>query len=490
MGSKKISGNMKHFDFILIDILCLQGCFIAAYWYLRGFGNPYAEIPNQYLSTLMFICQLLTILFSRNYSGILRRGNIDEFFSVIKHISVVLLLSFAIMFMAHNTQQFSRLQVGFTALFYIIADLIFRTLNKNRIKKRKISDAQKKHICIFTYSKELEYIAKNIPANRENCEYAVSIIILIDSKDKEKTEYVVGDRSVPVYPMGSDAVYHVIHDWIDEVIIIQSPGEVFPDSLVKTLLGTGMPVGFTLSLSRQSYFSNVEIRQLGEYKIFRTGKKLISPEELLAKRVFDIIGSIFGCILTGIISVFVVPAIYFADPGPVIFTQTRIGQNGKKFKIHKFRSMYMDAEKRKKELAKRNQINDGMMFKVDDDPRIIGSEKKDKNGHPCGIGNFIRKTSIDELPQFFDVLTGKMSLVGWRPCTLDEWIKYGVDHRIRASMKPGLTGMWQVSGRSDITDFSEVVKLDMQYIEKWSLLLDIKIILKTIYVVLTGRGAK
>jgi lipopolysaccharide/colanic/teichoic acid biosynthesis glycosyltransferase len=150
----------------------------------------------------------------------------------------------------------------------------------------------------------------------------------------------------------------------------------------------------------------------------------------------------------------------------------------------------MDAEERKKELMEQNKVKDGMMFKMDDDPRIIGSEKKDKNGKPKGIGNFIRKTSIDEFPQFLNVLKGQMSLVGTRPPTVDEWEKYSLDHRIRMSTKPGVTGMWQVNGRSEITDFEEVVKLDREYIENWSLSMDFKIMLKTVLVVFKHEGAE
>ena len=129
------------------------------------------------------------------------------------------------------------------------------------------------------------------------------------------------------------------------------------------------------------------------------------------------------------------------------------------------------------------------MFKMDDDPRIIGSEKKGKNGKPKGIGNFIRNTSIDEFPQFVNVLKGDMSLVGTRPPTVDEWNHYDPLHRVRMSAKPGITGLWQVSGRSKITDFDQVVALDKQYIENWSLWLDLKILLKTVMVVLRHDGA-
>ena len=133
----------------------------------------------------------------------------------------------------------------------------------------------------------------------------------------------------------------------------------------------------------------------------------------------------------------------------------------------------MDAEERKKELMAQNDIKDGMMFKMDNDPRIIK-----------GIGNFIRDYSLDEFPQFWNVLIGDMSLVGTRPPTVDEWEKYEMHHRSRLAFKPGLTGMWQVSGRSNITDFEEVVRLDTEYIKKWSPGLDIMILFKTVAVCL------
>ena len=141
--------------------------------------------------------------------------------------------------------------------------------------------------------------------------------------------------------------------------------------------------------------------------------------------------------------------------------------------------MYTDAEEQKKKLMEQNKIKDGMMFKMDDDPRIIK-----------GIGHFIRKTSIDEFPQFLNVLKGDMSMVGTRPPTLDEWEKYSPRHRIRMATKPGLTGMWQVSGRSNITDFDEVVRLDEKYIREWSFGLDIRIIFKTIGNMISGDGAE
>ena len=152
--------------------------------------------------------------------------------------------------------------------------------------------------------------------------------------------------------------------------------------------------------------------------------------------------------------------------------------------------MYLDAEERKAELQSQNRVKDGMMFKLDWDPRIIGSKKLPDGTVKKGIGNYIRDLSLDEFPQFFNVLKGDMSLVGTRPPTVDEWEKYDLRHRGRLAIKPGITGMWQVSGRSNITDFEEIVKLDKQYISQWSMGLDLKILFKTVAAVVKRDGAR
>lgn len=199
--------------------------------------------------------------------------------------------------------------------------------------------------------------------------------------------------------------------------------------------------------------------------------------DLVIKRIIDIVGSIVGLLISvPIIAVVAVP-LKLESKGPLFFKQKRVGLNGRVFSIYKLRSMYQDAEQRKKELMDKNEMQ-GLMFKVDDDPRITK------------VGKFIRKTSIDELPQFWNVLRGQMSLVGTRPPTLDEYERYQSHHKRRLSMKPGITGLWQVSGRSDIKDFEEVVRLDVWYIDNWSLKLDIKLLLKTVSVVVRRTGAE
>jgi lipopolysaccharide/colanic/teichoic acid biosynthesis glycosyltransferase len=163
--------------------------------------------------------------------------------------------------------------------------------------------------------------------------------------------------------------------------------------------------------------------------------------------------------------------------GPVMFKQKRVGQHGRLFWLYKFRSMYVDAEEHKKELINFNEM-EGLMFKMENDPRITR------------IGRILRKTSLDEFPQFINVMKGEMSLVGTRPPTSDEVAQYEKWQRRRISMKPGITGLWQILGRNKIIDFNEVVRLDLEYIDKWRFLLDINILLKTILVVLARKGAK
>ncbi|MBQ8166209.1 MAG: sugar transferase, partial [Lachnospiraceae bacterium] len=163
------------------------------------------------------------------------------------------------------------------------------------------------------------------------------------------------------------------------------------------------------------------------------------------------------------------------SPGPIFFKQKRVGKGGRYFNIYKFRSMYADAEDKKKELEEANEMS-GLMFKVTNDQRITK------------VGKFLRKSSIDELPQFVNVLKGDMSLVGTRPPTIDEFRQYQGHHRRRLTMKPGITGMWQAYGRNTVTDFEDVVKMDLQYIDNWSLTLDVKILIKTIITVLKEGG--
>ncbi|GBC60915.1 sugar transferase [Desulfonema ishimotonii] len=197
---------------------------------------------------------------------------------------------------------------------------------------------------------------------------------------------------------------------------------------------------------------------------------------LLYKRILDLIGGLVGTLLFVLMYPFIAIAIRLDSPGPTLFRQKRVGQHGRSFYLYKFRTMYADAEARKKELMAKNEMK-GAMFKLKNDPRITR------------VGVWLRKTSLDEFPQFLNVMKGEMSLVGTRPPTPDEVETYLPGHLKRISAKPGITGMWQISGRNQITDFEKVVELDCMYLDHWRFLDDLRILFKTIVIVLKRKGA-
>lgn len=505
MNKRSDNSWLKHGDFILLDIICMQVSFVLAYWVVHGFGNPYVRGDYQYQVLVLIASQIITILFSNQYSGILRRGVFRELFSVLKYMLLTLAIALVYLFVTKHSATASRLQYGLTSVLFVVIAYIVRQLNKKRIALHNANIRNRRSIVLITGKDLVRDAVEKLTADNRSRSFFISGIILLDGKDGEtfSVEGVttsnspiadassVGEgRPIPVMAMGEHAVRDLIHGWVDEVFLLQPDEIKFPVKLIDDLMKMGIQVSYTISALSESDWFATDISSIGPYKVLTNSVRFISAGQLIVKRLMDIAGGIVGCIITGILCIFVGPAIYIKSPGPIFFAQERVGQNGKPFKMHKFRSMYLDAEERKAALMEKNKIRDGMMFKMDDDPRIIGSEKKNRKGKPAGIGNFIRNTSIDEFPQFYDVLRGRMSLVGWRPCTMAEWERYDMQHRVRASMKPGLTGMWQVSGRSDITDFNEVVRLDREYIENWSLGLDLKILLKTVVVVIKGHGAE
>lgn len=194
------------------------------------------------------------------------------------------------------------------------------------------------------------------------------------------------------------------------------------------------------------------------------------------KRTMDIVGSLLALIVLSPVFLLVAILVKLEDGGPVFFAQRRVGQHGREFRMYKVRSMCLNAEQKLKELMQQNQHKDGVTFKIKNDPRITG------------VGRWLRKFSIDELPQFYNVLKGDMSLVGPRPPVPSEVSKYSLAHRRRLAIKPGITCIWQISGRAEI-DFSGQVQLDVDYIENLSFWTDVKILARTVPAVISGKGA-
>ena len=264
---------------------------------------------------------------------------------------------------------------------------------------------------------------------------------------------------------------------LDEVIIARDESSTAEksviDRLMQILAVMGITIHYRIEVPELSEARHKMLVKVGNMYTVTYANQVVSMGQLLLKRATDIIGGLIGCVITAVLYVLFAPFIRLQSHASVIFTQKRIGRNGRIFNMYKFRSMYADAEERKRELMEQNEMN-GLMFKMDNDPRVTP------------IGRFLRKTSLDEFPQFYNILKGDMSLVGTRPPTLDEFKDYTYYHKKRLSFRPGLTGMWQVSGRNDITDFEEIVRLDIEYIDDWSLLLDLKILFKTFVMAFKG----
>ena len=339
----------------------------------------------------------------------------------------------------------------------MLVELYMRSVSRNNFQVWKIlivSEADKKEFLTKLFEEQLSFGHK-----------ISGTISITNNSEGEKTEKILNDLpeilrkyeiDEVVFALSSDRAVHLV----DYLSICKQMG-----ILVRILPSLWEPGKNTLSIERC---------QKVPFLTIRTNN--INATGMLYKRVFDIVGGLIGSLITIILYPIVGLAIKLDSPGPIIFKQKRVSRNGRIFNLLKFRSMCQNAEELKKNMSLQNEMK-GAMFKVDNDPRITR------------VGKWLRKTSLDEFPQFFNVLSGEMSLVGTRPPTPEEVEIYLPQHLKRISIKPGITGLWQVSGRNLITDFDKVVELDLKYLENWRFLDDIKIIFKTFFVVLKRKGA-
>ena len=472
MYKKENNSWLKHIDFVILDILCLQLAFILAYEIRVAKGIPYLNPLYENMAFVLVIFQLLVSFFGESFSGVLRRGFLIEMKCMIEHEICVMLLAVLYLFMSQQGVMYSRGAFTIMCTLYFFIAYAARIGWKKVIRSRKFAEGEKRSILIITTDAEAANVVKALRGDSYGTYHLAGVALL----DKNKTGSMI--QRVPVVAGADDVTAYIHKNWVDEVFFALPEHVDIPKKIMKDCNRMGVVTHVQLAALNE-LGKNQVVEEIAGYMVLSSSINIVSSWQLPVKRLMDIAGGLVGCIFTGIIYIFIAPIMKVKSPGPVFFSQVRMGKNGKPFKIYKFRSMYMDAEERKKELMEKNNIKDGLMFKMDDDPRIIK-----------GIGHFIRKTSLDEFPQFWNILKGDMSLVGTRPPTMDEWDKYELHHRRRLAIKPGLTGMWQVSGRSEITDFEEVVELDTKYIEQWSIGLDIKILFKTVTVVFTGSGAK
>lgn len=479
MYQKAGKGWLKHLDFMIIDVICLVLAYFIAYCIRQGFSNPLGSTLYRSMALILLSLEVIVIFFFETLKNVLKRGVYREFIITIKHDCLVIVLASFYLFVFQLGTEYSRIVLMLTGGLYFLLSYITRLSWKKVLRSKKTLERARRSLMIITTESYLDVVIDNIKHDSYSGFRVTGIAVV----DHDMTGQEVG--GVPIVASLSTALDYVCREWVDEVFVNLPASEPLCEELINQCLEMGVTVHLRLVKVTNLLGQKQLVERMGNYTVLTTSINIATVRQVFIKRAMDICGGIVGCILTGILYIFVAPSIYIHSPGPIFFSQRRVGKNGKVFKLYKFRSMYLDAEERKQELMAQNRVGDGRMFKLDYDPRIIGSEK----GNGKGIGNFIRKFSIDEFPQFWNVLKGDMSLVGTRPPTLDEWEKYELHHRARLAIKPGVTGMWQVSGRSGITDFEEVVALDKKYITEWGFGMDFKILMKTILVVFGKDGA-
>ena len=479
MYQKKGNRLLKHLDFLILDLFTIEFSYLLGY-YVRFYSNSAQPVSTSLylLMALLLGVLLVTVnLVFNGYQGILHRGYLKEMEKVFFETVEVFLMISAYLFLSKDAGLFSRLTFLYAMGFFLVLDYAGRLALKALVLRR-LRLHPERIMLLYTTEDRVPCVLERFKADRVR-DFDLAGIILHDGeclKTPKNGERMIG--GVPVVASRESAVEYICTGWVDEIFVDLPDNTTMPGELMSQFIQMGVAVHQTLPGADDMNERNQFTERICGRTVITTVVNSVSATQALLKRLMDIAGGLVGSLITLLLTLFVGPAIYVKSPGPIFFKQKRVGKNGKTFTIYKFRSMYMDAEARKQELMKDNKM-EGLLFKIDDDPRIIK-----------GIGTFIRKHSIDEFPQFFNVLKGDMSLVGTRPPTLDEWKQYKPHHRLRMAAKPGLTGMWQVSGRSDIVDFEEVVRLDEKYIRNWDIGMDLRILLKTVEVVFTGKGAE
>ena len=461
---------VKHLDFLIVDILCLEIAFYSSCLIRLGNIRRLPVLLDYYnrLAVVLLLVDICVVFFFEAYTGILRRNKVQELKAVLMHCCIVFATVTVYVWATKQSEIYSRQVIlGFLGIAVVI-EYFSRCLWKINIRQRMIKGKKFSQLLVVTEECYAEECVSDFQHDRYK-EFEVIGVVIVDKNR-------IGDEicGVPVVASADSFLEYVRVNVVDEIFINGNTRES-SEALANELLELGLTVHFNL-VRESRLMPNKLVERCGKYMVLTTSMKIATTRQVFIKRCMDILGSLVGLFLTGIALLVFAPVIKYQSPGPIFYEQTRIGINGRRFKFYKFRTMVVGADQMKEELMEQNEM-DGLMFKMEDDPRIFG------------IGKFMRKYSIDELPQFWNVLKGDMSLVGTRPPTEEEFVQYELHHKARLGIRPGLTGMWQVSGRSDIKNFEEIVALDTQYISNWTLGMDVRILFRTIGVVLTGKGS-
>lgn len=465
--------RIQNFILFFTELICMIISFYAAgiIWLIgyKHFSYSFAfnELNGNILSVL--VSYLLLIVIDTGAENFTSRGYFVELKEVIKKYILFACIIAIYELLRRKEELFPR---GVYVIMFVL--VIVSVYSCRLIIKRVLINHNKSGNAIRLIAITTKERAERNSSLREDTADWMRRLDSFAIVDQDMTGQEIG--GIPVVASAETVMTYIRRGVADEVYIdigYDSVEHLRP--MILELEDMGVTVHIKIDIMDAFSDFDVAFGKLGDSVVATFAHRLYAYKKLFIKRCADIVGSIIGIIIMSICMIFVAPAIKLDSPGPIFFKQKRVGKGGRFFYIYKFRSMYVDAEERKKELAAENEMQ-GLMFKVTDDMRITK------------VGKFLRKTSIDELPQFINVLKGDMSLVGTRPPTIDEFKQYAGHHKRRLTMKPGITGMWQAYGRNTVTDFEDVVKMDLQYIDNWSLSLDIKILFKTVFTVLKETG--
>ncbi len=474
---------LKRWGILIFDLISV-GLSIGIAYYIRFKFMAAVLLPNGRSNNVAFgliiMSYLIVFAFDKrlDIQEIMNHGHFHILQICVEINLIMAAILTVVLYLSQTAYQFSRLFFTYFILTDVILMFCFMELLRAILHRRYA--LSKKQVIIFAQEENYEEMARGL-LDAQNININISAMILIENGDIDCTSlYKVttgNEKKTIIEAVDINAEEFLLKEVVDVAVIsLPDVDNKKITELITNLESMGIDVHLTLD-SLNFGLRETTVEDYGKLHVITFSPRIFSERDLFLKRMLDILGGIVGTVLCLIIGIFVAPAIFIEDPGPIIFKQKRVGKNGRFFYIYKFRSMYQDAEERKKELMAQNEM-DGLMFKMKDDPRITK------------VGNFIRKTSLDEFPQFLNVLIGDMSLVGTRPPTVEEFNQYSVHHKRRLSLKPGITGLWQVSGRSDITDFEEVVRLDTEYIDNWTFQNDIRILLKTVVAVFRREGSE
>lgn len=457
---------LKHLDFLILDFICIELAFFIACQIRQA---TFLDLIERYMfmAAAVAVAFLIIVMFWNIYSGILRRGFGAEVKSVFALTAGIFVSLTVYCFVTKTSEDYSR-AVLITFLFIAIPlILIERLVGKELVRKQRSRGAGEN----LLFAKE-EIAEEKIDIFTDKAESGVIVtgIITYDRTDRKDI------KGVPIVGCKDDIQKYVSEHKVNCVFVHLAENEI--NEYVDYLVGKKILVYRVLrNLEKSSYRYGVE--EMNGYKTLSIREREVSLGHAITKRIGDIVFSILGIIITLPITIVTAIAIKLEDGGPIFYVSYRVGQYGKIFKMYKFRSMRVDADKLERSLTKEQLEEYKKEYKIHNDQRVTK------------VGRFIRKYSIDELPQLFNILKGELSFIGPRPVLDDETRLYGDKRDLLLSVRPGLTGYWQAYGRNNITyENGERQAMELYYIEHFSWWFNVKIFFKTIKAVITAEGAE